>query len=131
VSLGCFFINLMHINKINKSLQKRIIIINYPFWKLIYLYATFTSESESESESELSESLSELETIKVPDPMAFSNCNDNLCSRLGQQQQHFQPNVCISDKHSAPMFLFIQVVQNNVLHFLQLTKSLPPPHHPQ
>lgn len=58
-----------------------------PVRRLIYLNAMFTPASES------SEPLSELETIKPPDPMAFSNCNDNLWSRLGRQEQHFQPDV--------------------------------------
>ena len=88
--------------------------------------------SESElSESELSESLSELETISFPQLIALSNCKINFCRRLGRQQQHCQPDVWTSDKHSRPIFPFIQVVQNKDLHDLQFTNSLFLPHHPQ
>ena len=83
------------------------------------------------SASEFSESLSELETITSSDPMAFSNSNFNLCKRLGEQQQHCQQEACASDKYASPRLLFTQVLQNNVLHDLQLTKSLLCPHHPQ
>lgn len=83
------------------------------------------------SASELSESLSELETVRSPKPMAFSNSKVNLCRRLGEQQQHCQEEARISDKHASLIFLSTHVVQKNTLHDLQLIKSLLRPHHPQ
>lgn len=83
------------------------------------------------SASEESESLSELEIMGAIDPIAFSNCRVNCWRTLGEQQQHCQPDNWTFNKHSSPKFLFKQELQNKILHDLQLTKSLFPPHHPQ
>lgn len=91
-----------------------------------------SSESEfSESLSELSESLSELNSVGPPDLKACSNSEVNFCSKFGEQQKHCQLEACTLDKYSSPAFLFTQVTQNNILHDLQLTKSLLCPHQPQ
>ena len=83
------------------------------------------------SSSELSELLSELETVRFPQSIACLSSNVNFCRRSGWQQQHCQLVVWTSGRHSGPIFLFIHVIQNKVLHDLQFTKSLLLPHQPQ